>query len=134
MKSQSTEDNIPELLKGRIIHYVNSVIKEKNLHSAPMNGTTMVVEALPLIRVLVFHGEKTIKISRLYVDEKDSHQNIGKSLIKGIYEIAKEFGYHLYLSSMLEEFYEQMLVRSAKIIEPFDTLEVTDETDLSPHF
>lgn len=134
MKSQSTEDNIQEMLKGRIIHYVNSVIKEKNLHSAPMNGTTMVVEAIPLIRVLMFHGEKTIKISRLYVDEKDSHQNMGKSLIKGIYEIAKEFGYHLYLSSMLEEFYEQMIVRSAKIIEPFDTLEVTDETDLASHF
>ena len=88
MKSQSTGKNIPELLKGRIILYVNTVIIEKNLHSAPMSGTTMVVEALPLIRVLMFHGEKTIKISRLYVDEKDSHQNIGKSLIIGFYEIA----------------------------------------------
>jgi len=134
MKNQPAEDNIPELLKERIIQYVNKFISVKNIHTAAMSGTTMVVEALPLIRVLMYHGTKTIKISRIFVDVKDSHQNIGKSLIEGIYKIAKEFGYHLYLSSMLEDFYEQMVLRGAMVIEPFDTLEITDETDLSSHF
>lgn len=134
MKSQLTEDNIPELLKESIIHLVNKVISEKDIHSAPMSGTTMVLEALPLIRVLMYHGEKTIKISRIFVDKKDAHQNIGKSLIRSLYEIAKDFRYRLFLSSMLEDFYGQMLARGAKVVEPFDTLEVTDETDLSSHF
>lgn len=134
MKSQLTEDNIPELLKESIIHLVNKVISEKDIHSALMSGTTMVLEALPLIRVLMYHGEKTIKISRIFVDKKDAHQNIGKSLIRSLYEIAKDFGYRLFLSSMLEDFYAQMVARGAKVIEPFDTLEVTDETDLSSHF
>ena len=134
MRSQQTGDNVPELLKEKIIHLVNNLISEKDIHSASMSGTTMVLEALPLIRVLMYHGEKTIKISRIFVDKKDAHQNIGKSLIKDIYKIAKDFGYRLFLSSMLEDFYAQMVARGAKVIEPFDTLEVTDETDLSSHF
>ena len=134
MRSHQTGDNVPELLKEKIIHLVNNLISEKDIHSASMSGTTMVLEALPLIRVLMYHGEKTIKISRIFVDKKYAHQNIGKSLIISIYEIAKDFGYRLYLSSMLEDFYAQMVARGAKVIEPFDTLEVTDETDLSSHF
>ena len=134
MRSQQTGDNVPELLKEKIIHLVNNLISEKDIHSASMSGTTMVLEALPLIRVLMYHGEKTIKISRIFVDKKDAHQNIGKSLIRSLYEIAKDFGYRLFLSSMLEDFYAQMVARGAKVIEPFDTLEVTDETDLSSHF
>jgi GNAT superfamily N-acetyltransferase len=89
------------------------------------------IESQPFIRVIVSREERVVAIPNIYLSPEMRHQGLGKKAISIIYDICKRLNYKLYLVQMVESFYLRMLNRGAEVVVPYDTLEITDNTNLS---
>ena len=89
------------------------------------------IESQPFIRVIVSREERVVAIPNIYLSPEMRHQGLGKKAISIIYDICKRLNYKLYLVQMVESFYVRMLNRGAEVVVPYDTLEITDNTNLS---
>ena len=89
------------------------------------------VESPGLIKVVVVKKQKVIAIPTLLVPLKMHYRGLGKKLINEIYKIACKHGYKLHLVQMVAGFYEKMVKRGAKIIDPYDIVEITPHTKLT---
>lgn len=82
------------------------------------------------IRVVVHRQTRTVAISNIHLNPSNRHQGLGKKLISIIYDVCKRVNYKLHLVQMVESFYIRMLNRGAQVVVPYDTLEVTDATNM----
>jgi GNAT superfamily N-acetyltransferase len=83
------------------------------------------------IRVVVHRETRTVAISNIHLNPSNRHQGLGKKLISIIYDVCKRVNYKLHLVQMVESFYIRMLNRGAEVVVPYDTLEITDTTNLT---
>lgn len=84
-----------------------------------------------LIRTIINRESHEVCVTNIMVQMEMRYNNIGKQLIEKIFDICKNFGYHLYLTEMVESFYNRMVNRGAKVIEVGNVVEITEETNLS---
>ena len=83
-----------------------------------------------LIRLIINRESKTIDISNIMIPFELKHNGFGKKIINEVYKVAKKHAYKLYLVQMVESFYNRMIKRGAKVIAPFDVVEITENTIL----
>ena len=83
-----------------------------------------------LIRLIINRESQTISISNILIPNDLKFNSFGKKIIKEIYTTSKKYNYQVYLVQMVESFYNQMVERNAKIIDPLDIVEITDQTIL----
>ncbi|MEK8017754.1 MAG: hypothetical protein VSS75_012855 [Candidatus Parabeggiatoa sp.] len=58
------------------------------------------------------------------------HKGIGKKLISIIYDVAKQFGYELFLVDLTQSFHDRLINRGAVQCEDDDIVQITDFTRL----
>lgn len=109
---------------------LNTFIAENKVGS-PVRRYQDEMESLPFIRVVVHRREHIVAISNIHLSPCMQHQGLGKKAISIIYDICKRLNYKLYLVQMVESFYMRMLNRGAEVVVPYDTLKITDTTNLS---
>lgn len=109
---------------------LNTFIAENKV-GAPVSRYEDEIESRSFIRVVVHRREHVVAISNICLSPCMQHQGLGKKAISIIYDICKRLNYKLYLVQMVESFYMRMLSRGAKVVVPYDTLEITDNTNLS---
>lgn len=85
-----------------------------------------------LIKVIINRESRNVCVTNIFVQMEKRHQCYGKQLISKIYAICKMFGYRLFLTEMVESFYNRMVRRGARIIEVGNVVEITDDTNLTP--
>ena len=84
----------------------------------------------PFIRVVIHRQKRIVAIPTIYLHPDMQHKGLGKKAISIIYDICKRLNYRLHLVQLVESFYVRMLNRGAEVVVPYDTLEITDNTDL----
>lgn len=109
---------------------LNTFIAENKVGS-PVSRYQDEIESQSFIRVVVHRRERIVAISNIYLSPYMQHQGLGKKAISVIYDICKRLNYKLHLVQMVESFYMRMLNRGAEVIVPYDTLEITDTTNLN---
>ena len=107
---------------------LNTFIAESKVGS-PVSRYQDEIES-QFIRVFVHRRERIVAISNIYLSPYMQHQGLGKKAISVIYDICKRLNYKLHLVQMVESFYMRMLNRGAEVVVPYDTLEITDNTNL----
>lgn len=70
-----------------------------------------------VIRLTVAEVHREIHISNIFMPMFMRRQGIGKELIAKIYQVAKSFGYSLFIVQMTESFFGRMAKRGAVVIE-----------------
>lgn len=86
-----------------------------------------------LIRTIIDRDNRYVSVTNIFVQMDKRHNGYGKQLLGGIYSICKKFGYRLFLTEMVESFYNRMVNRGAKIIETLNVVEITNDTNLNPN-
>ena len=84
-----------------------------------------------LIRTIINRESRNVYVPNLLVQIEKRYQGYGKQLLREIYAICKNFGYRLFLTEMVESFYNRMVRRGARIIEVGNVVEITDDTSLT---
>lgn len=83
-----------------------------------------------LVRMVINRDNRSIEVSNIMIPFEVKHHGLGKKILLEIFKIAKKNNYQLYLVQMVEGFYERMIARGAKMIVPFDMVEITENTNL----
>jgi len=83
-----------------------------------------------LIAMVINRISKNIKISNIFIPPEITHNGFGKKIILETYKIALKHSYRLFLVEMVEGFYNRMIKRGAEMIEPYDIVEITENTKL----
>ncbi len=84
-----------------------------------------------VIKIGISRDFKRIDIPNIMIPPELKHNGYGKSILKEVFIIAKKHNYKLYLVQMVESFYNRMVKRGAEIIEPYDVVEITINTNLN---
>lgn len=84
-----------------------------------------------LIRTIIDRENRYVRIPNIFVQMDKRHNGYGKLLLGEIYSKCKKFGYRMFLTEMVESFYNRMVNRGAKIIETLNVVEITDDTNLN---
>lgn len=82
------------------------------------------------IRVLPYKNEKVVYLSEILFPSDLRGQGHGLKILNQIYSVCKRLGYRFILNLMVDRFYNSMVARGAKIITPYDAVEITDDTNL----
>lgn len=88
------------------------------------------VEAKSLIRLLPYREDRIVYLTNILMPKDLKHKGLGKSLIKQIFDICQCLNYRLILRDVVESFSKSLEKRNAKFL-GFDTIEITNETNLS---
>ena len=111
---------------------VNNSDEELPLISCQENEVLSNKNPVVLIRTIINRESRNVCVTNLFVQMEERHQGYGKQLLREIYAICKKFGYRLFLTQMVESFYNRMVRRGARIIEIGNLVEITDDTNLTP--
>ena len=111
---------------------VNNSDEELPLISCQENEVLSNENPVVLIRTIINRESRNVCVTNLFVQMEERHQGYGKQLLREIYAICKKFGYRLFLTQMVESFYNRMVRRGARIIEIGNLVEITDDTNLTP--
>lgn len=83
-----------------------------------------------IIKINVSHEHQQVYIPNIFMPPFMQHKRIGKTLIDLIYKVSKANGYHLFVVDLVPSFYNRLVKRGAAIIEEYEAVQITDETDL----
>lgn len=84
-----------------------------------------------IIVIVVNRISKRIDIPNIMITGELKHHGIGKGILREIFEVTEKHNYKLHLVQMVESFYNRMVKRSAKIIVPYDVVEINKNTNLT---
>ena len=87
-----------------------------------------------LLRFFINHKDKEVLISNIVMPNFMQRKNIGKQLIRQIYELGRSEDYRLLVVDPGPTFYRCLLKRGAKAIEENHILQITDNTNLRSRF
>lgn len=87
------------------------------------------IDAMPLIRLLLFREDRIVKLTNIMMPRHHRHQGIGKHLIAEIFDICQRFNYRLILFDVVDTFSDSLRKRGATFI-GYDTIEITSNTNL----
>lgn len=73
---------------------------------------------------------KEVQIPVIIVREGLKYKGIGKKIIYLIYNACVTNQYRLFLVDLVNSFYERLVNRGAQIIEPYEVVEITENTRL----
>lgn len=134
------EENIPA---NYFIHkHIEKLIesfKDRNLEvnrgiePAPITHCSLVEVSLQsaiVVRCVIDRDEKIVCLTNFHLPNYLRGRGLGLKLLSQIFNICQKLDYKLYLTEMLETFYNRLVKRGASIIEPYDIVEVTDKTNL----
>lgn len=132
---KTLENNMKDFLKNKIEFPYN--IEEKcdfekeiiHFFIKKTNEDNHFSSSTGVIRLEISHQKHTVYITNILFSGKFGKRNIGKGLIKVIYDVGKKFGYRTLLWNMVPNFFDSMRRRNAEVIN-YETVEITDKTDL----
>ena len=134
------EENIPA---NYFIHkHIEKLIesfKDENLEINCGNELTPItycstvevsLQSAIVVRCVIYRDEKIVCLTNFHLPNYLRGQGLGLKLLSQIFNICQKLDYKLYLTEMIETFYNRMVKRGASIIEPYDIVEITDKTNL----
>ncbi len=127
------EDKIPEdfFIHKHLEKVVYDFLTEQGLSLSSIYCARNEVSATPVIRLVIDRNEKIVYLPNIMLPfDKLRHRGLGLKLISDIYSASKRLGFRLYLSMMVESFYNRMVARGATVIIEQDVVEITDDTFL----
>lgn len=87
-----------------------------------------------LLRFFINHKDKEVLISNILMPNFMQKKNIGKQLIRQIYELGRSEDYRLLVVDPGPTFYRCLLKRGAKAVEENHIIQITDNTNLRSRF
>lgn len=84
-----------------------------------------------VLKVVISHENKQVYIPNIFMPQFMKHQGVGKELINLVYQVSKRNDYELFIVGLVPSFYERLVNRGAFVSEEYDTVQITDTTDLT---
>jgi hypothetical protein len=129
-----------EKIKFIVKGYLRDYLSECYWYDFHHDDTTQIIEVqiqkeedeqkFIFIRLGLSKQNQEIYIYNIWLPKEDRGQNIGLGAINVLYQVAKLMNCALVLHSMVDSFYNAMLMRGARETAQPDCLQVTDDTDL----
>lgn len=110
------------------------VVYEQNDNNAGISIYTGILSKTPqlLLKVMFSNENSVFHIPNIMVHESMKYNGVGKAMIQVCLKVAGYMGCKLELVEMTDSFLYRMLKRGAKQI-GYDSVEITENTDLSKH-
>lgn len=83
-----------------------------------------------IIKIAINRDAKSVIIPNIILPPDLQYHGYGKNLINEVFQVTRKHCYRLYLVQMVESFYHRMVKREATIVEPYDVVEITENTRL----
>lgn len=129
MVEENIVDNLEKFINSFVSNYTFSSSTHNGIEIFGYNKTNK-NDIFCLIRVILNNQDNQIYIPTIFVPAEMEHQGIGKKMIYIIYHIGTRYGYDVFVTDLVESFYNKLLIRGAETCDQPDILQITENTNL----